>query len=784
MTGSEFGFVGEILCSDDGGMYFRDHAITDISWDDESRKIYNKFRDEHGLDFNNIRGLWGTAILSGEPVISNDPAKDPRGCGTPNGHPPLLSFLGIPFHSGDQVIGMAGLANRPGGYDRELIEFLQPYVTTCASLIEAYRNEKRRQETSQKLFQTNQQLKALMEALPVGVSFSDDASCQRITGNSALFAQFEIAPEDNISASAPDITAPGRLLRFLHNGREMRDAELPLQRAVAENRVIPPIELEVCLPDGRRWFADASGAPIQDEQGKVIRGVAVTVDITERKRAEAALLKERNNLEIRVQERTAELEKAKESIATERQRLYDMLEAMPVMVCLLTPDHHVAFANRSFREKFGEDNGRYCYDYCFGNKEPCEFCESYNVMKTDKPHHWEVTGPDGSIIDAYDFPFADTDGSPLILEIDIDITERKRAEEALHEASNYNRRLIEASLDPLVTISPEGKITDVNTATEMVTGRPREELIGSDFVDYFSDPEKARLGYEEVFRDGMVKNYELAIQNDDGTLTPVLYNASLYRDDSGRTVGIFAAARDISERKRAEEELIRSNQDLQQFAYVASHDLQEPLRNVASCLQMLDRDYKNKLGADADQYIHYAVDASTRMKDLILDLLAYSRVATKGKLPKQADCDQILKQSLKNLSLAITESGALITYDRLPMIFADDTQMSQVFQNLIGNAIKFRKDDPPQIHISAANNNGQWVFSIKDNGIGIEPQHLDRIFMIFQRLHKRSEYDGTGIGLAIVKKIVERHGGRVWAESEPGLGTTFYFTVPEKGIHT
>ena len=363
-----------------------------------------------------------------------------------------------------------------------------------------------------------------------------------------------------------------------------------------------------------------------------------------------------------------------------------------------------------------------------------------------------------------------------------EIEERERAEEALLAAGAYNRSLIEASLDPLVTISAEGKITDVNTATEGVTGYSRSELVGADFANYFTDPEKARIGYEQVFRDGSVTNYELAVRHKGGGVTPVMYNASIYRDDSGKVIGIFAAARDITDRKRAEEELIRSNEDLQQFAYVASHDLQEPLRNVASCLQLLDKKYKNNLDAKADQLIHYAVESSVRMKALILDLLAYSRVGTKGKPPKQTDCEQLLDQAVKNLRSAISEAGAVITHDPLPTIPADDAQLLQVFQNLIGNSIKFRRDEPPQIHVSAVKNKKEWVFTIKDNGIGIESRHLDRIFMIFQQLHKRSQYGGTGIGLAIVKKVVERHNGRVWVESEFGGGTTFYFAISEKGI--
>ena len=277
-------------------------------------------------------------------------------------------------------------------------------------------------------------------------------------------------------------------------------------------------------------------------------------------------------------------------------------------------------------------------------------------------------------------------------------------------------------------------------------------------------------------------NWQSVTRN--GWLTPVIYNASVYRDDSGKVVGIFAAARDITDRKRAEEELIRSNQDLQQFAYVASHDLQEPLRNVASCLQMLQKKYANKLDAEADQYIEYAVEGSVRMRDLILDLLTYSRIGTRGKPYEPTDCEQILAESVKNLRSAVTETRAVITHDPLPTIPADGTQLLQVFQNLIGNAIKFRRDQPPQIHVAAVKNTNEWVFSIKDSGIGIESRYLDKIFVIFQRLNKRREYEGTGMGLAIVKKVVERHDGRVWVESEPGEGTTFYFSIPDKGIQT
>lgn len=253
-------------------------------------------------------------------------------------------------------------------------------------------------------------------------------------------------------------------------------------------------------------------------------------------------------------------------------------------------------------------------------------------------------------------------------------------------------------------------------------------------------------------------------------------NADLERRISERT----------QELEESNKELIRSNEELQQFAYVASHDLQEPLRMVASYTQLLSRRYKGKLDEDADDFIGFAVDGANRMQVLINDLLAYSRVGTKGKPLAPTNSNESLELALANLYMTIQESGAVIEHDELPMIMADGTQISQLFQNLIGNGIKFRGKEPPRIKITCKKQGKEWLFSLKDNGIGIDPQYVERVFIIFQRLHTRDEYPGTGIGLAICKKVVERHGGRIWVESTPGEGSTFYFTLPfmrlDKGV--
>ncbi len=370
------------------------------------------------------------------------------------------------------------------------------------------------------------------------------------------------------------------------------------------------------------------------------------------------------------------------------------------------------------------------------------------------------------------------------------------------QASQYARSLIEASLDPLVTISADGKITDVNEATIKATGLSREKLIGTDFSNYFTEPQKAQAGYRQVFARGFVTDYPLTIRHKDGRLMDVLYNATVYKDNRGNVLGVFAAARDVTAQKKAELELkrhrdnlellvkertfdleesnsklARSNENLEQFAYVASHDLQEPLRIMSSYSQLLERRYKNTLDKDADEFISFIVEAAGRMQRLITDLLAYSRLRHTELPMTVIDCNKLLSRVIDSMSLTIKEANAGVTYDKLPLVNGHEVNLMQLFQNLIGNALKFHSNEPPRVHISAKKTGGGWLFSVKDNGIGIELQYHDRIFMIFQRLHRKDEYAGTGIGLAICKKIVENHGGRIWVESDLNKGSTFHFTI-------
>jgi light-regulated signal transduction histidine kinase (bacteriophytochrome) len=243
--------------------------------------------------------------------------------------------------------------------------------------------------------------------------------------------------------------------------------------------------------------------------------------------------------------------------------------------------------------------------------------------------------------------------------------------------------------------------------------------------------------------------------------------------------------RDTTDRKSAEQQLkataadlARSNAELEQFAYVASHDLQEPLRMVASYTQLLARRYRGRLDQDADEFIEFAVDGARRMQDLINDLLAYSRVGTRALQPESVDTGRLVDQVVADLAAAIDDSGGRVVHVQLPVVHGDPTQLRQLFQNLIANAIKFHGQRAPEVTITAVANGATWTFAVRDNGIGIDQQYLERIFVLFQRLHTRDDYPGTGIGLAICRKIVERHHGRIWLESTPGQGTTFFFTLP------
>ncbi len=645
---------------------------------------------------------------------------------------------------------------------------------------------------------------------------------------------------------------------------------------------------------------------------------------------------ERARAEEALRASEAELAVAR-AVTEERQRLFEVLEILPVAICLLTRDYGIAFANRCFRETFGAGAGRLCHEGCFDLPEPCPFCESFRVLETGKPHRWEVALPNGRIVEANDLPFPDADGTTMVLEMDRDVTEERHLEAALREANagleervrertaelaHANARL-QAILDALpvgvwvadadgtmvltnrtavriyggaaplarrveeyavyrlcrqgtgelipvadyplvralhgepvtemvmdferfdgtrgtqiafstpirdaagavtggvaialditalreteralaesetryqtivetasegIAISlPDGPFTYANRRMGELLGYPAGEIVGLSSLDLTFDdwcPEVCRARGD--LRRGEVLQGEFKFRHRDGSAVWTLYSASPIFNEHGEHVANLALHTDITERKKAEQDLKqyadrleRSNEELQRFAYVASHDLQEPLRTIVSFSQLLERRYRGQLGQDADEYIAFIVDGGNRMQALIRDLLQFSRIETQAGEPVPVGAGRTVMDALVTFNGLVREIGATVTVGPLPTVRTDPRQLEQVFANLVGNAIKYRRPEVPlDIRIAAKRANGMWEFSVSDNGIGIEPQYFDRIFEMFRRLHTHDKYEGTGIGLAVVKKIVERYGGSIRVESAPGEGSTFFFTLP------
>ncbi len=725
------------------------------------------------------QGPGGVAIRTGQPSVCNNTMEDPqlapwREDAVQRGY---ASICALPMTLDDQTVAvLAVYSPASDAFDAAEVKLLAELADDISYGFHVLHTRDERQQAMETLEKHSAQLAqqaSLLELAPVAVLVRDLES--RVT-------YWNRGAEEIYGWSSTEASE-----KVTHN---LLQTKFPEPLSEMEAKIFSGIAWQGELSHRKRTGEEVVVVSRQvlrrDKQGKPTGYLEVNLDISARKQAEEAL-------------------------KAERQRFFAVLETLPPMICLLTPDYHVAFANRSFRERFGESQGRRCYDYCFGNSSPCEFCQTYDVLKTGQSCHWEVSTPEGSVIDVYDFPFKDADGTPMILEMDIDITEAKRAKEALEKANAYNRSLLEASLDPLVTISPHGKITDVNSAAEKVTGRLREELIGADFSDYFTDPEKARLGYQQVFKEGLVQDYELEVRHRDGSTTPVLYNASVYRDQGGEAVGVFAAARDITTRKRAEEEVRRLNEELEQrvrlrtaqleasnkelesFSYSVSHDLRAPLRALDGFSRILLEEYRSQLPSKAQRYLDFVRDGASHMGNLIDGLLALSRLGRQELKRRPVEVAELVKQSMGDLRADVEGTAAEFVVGSLPSCNADPLLLRQVFVNLLSNALKFsRKQEKARIEIGAlrAHEAAQapvhvlrlldpdsWVYYVRDNGVGFDMRYADKLFGVFQRLHRQEEFKGTGIGLATVQQIIHRHGGQVWAEAEVGKGATFYFTL-------
>jgi len=348
------------------------------------------------------------------------------------------------------------------------------------------------------------------------------------------------------------------------------------------------------------------------------------------------------------------------------------------------------------------------------------------------------------------------------------------------QALFYARSLIESSLDPLITISPSGKVTDLNEAAVRVTGISREKLIGSDFVNYFTNPDEARDGYERVFRQGSVNDYPLTIRSQEGRLTDVLLNASIYKNEEGVVLGVFAAMRDYTRIKQATEAVELMNREMEAFSSSVSHDLRAPLRVIDGYAQMLSEDYNTKLDDNGKRLIANIRTSSEQMRVLIEDLLTFSRLGSQAIKKEQVSMSTMAKDVFMELKKVAPTRDIECNIADLPDAKADKDTMRLVWVNLISNAIKYtRPKAKAVIEIGSKVEGDVITYYVKDNGVGFDMKYVIKLFLVFERLHSSEEFEGTGIGLANVKRIIERHGGKVWAEGQVGVGSTFYFTLPK-----
>ncbi|MBW4565299.1 MAG: GAF domain-containing protein [Mojavia pulchra JT2-VF2] len=594
------------------------------------------------------------------------------------------------------------------------------------------------------------------------------------------------------------------------------------------------LEFEIIGLKGTPRWMETHAVPLRDSKQNIIALLGVTRDITENKYIEASLRESEKHLNLALQ--AAKLGSWQIDWKTSELTLSNQCKVnfgLPV---------ETEFTYNTLLECIHPDDRTYMQEsvkQALANHSDYE--AEYRNIWPDGSVHWILSRGVG---------IYEPDGNPTrMIGVTLDLTERKRAEEELKRQYLRSQlfseitlkireslqleeilqttvtevqKLLQADRVVIFRLWPDGSGTVVQEA--VLPGWP--VILGQNILDPCF-----QQGYVERYRQGRVSaitDVEKADIRDchrkflqqhcvkANLVVPILIREGIWGlliahqctaprqwhgselellQQLANQIGIALSQAQLLEQQTLQsQELTRSNAELEQFAYIASHDLQEPLRMVTSYLQLLERKYKNKLDANADEFIAYAVDGALRMQTLINDLLNYSRVSTRGEPFALVNCTTVLARAIANLRVAIEESRAVITHGFLPEVMADSIQLTQVFQNLIGNAIKFRREEPPQIHITAirktANPDGEnsnlspseneWLFSVRDNGIGLETQYAERIFVIFQRLHSRSKYPGTGIGLAICKKIIERHGGRIWMESEPGQGSIFYFTIPDQ----
>lgn len=474
-------------------------------------------------------------------------------------------------------------------------------------------------------------------------------------------------------------------------------------------------------------------------------------------------------------------------LQTSRARQEAIIKAFDGLIYVCSADLEIEFMNDRFLERTGRNPiGEKCYPALHERDDICPWCVNDRVQAGETVE-WEVMSPkDNRYYHIINTPVRNPDGSISKMAMIRDVTENKQAEQSLRENEQRYRTLFDESRDAIAIVTKSGSFIDANQSFSDLFGYPKDEILNGNAAQLWANPSERTIFQNELERAGSVREYEWKAQKKDGTLRHCLVTATARRDEKFDVLEYQEIIRDITDLKEAEaalrqrsEELERSNKDLEQFAYIAAHDLREPLLAIAAYLKLLQRRCQVNLDADGEKYLSGAINSTLRMDGLIQSLLAYSRLGSEDKSFEYVACNQIIDTVIANLGSIIEETRATVTVEKLPVVLVNPSQMVQLFQNLISNAIKFAGDNPPQIHVGVRRCDAEWQCFVKDNGIGIEPPYFDRIFLLFQRIKNRANYPGAGIGLANCRRIVEHHGGRIWVESTPGKGSTFFFTLPD-----
>ncbi len=520
------------------------------------------------------------------------------------------------------------------------------------------------------------------------------------------------------------------------------------------------------------------------------------VRLTEQKRELTAELRTRTGrMEAEILARSRELENANRALRQLAVTFERQVEGAPDATVVVDRSGAIVLVNRKAEEMFGYPRQELTgapFETLVPESSRDVHVKHRAVYAADPQMRVMGRGldlnPSGRRRDGTEFPLsvalycADPEQGLVVASVR-DITAQQETEAALRRLA----AIVKHAEDAIFTVTGDGGITSWNHGAERLYGNSEQEITGQR-VTLLAPPglkDEPLSLIRETFSTGQTARTETIQARKDGTLVDVALSLSPLHDAAGGITAVAAIAQDITGRKLVEEHLAEqarkladSNRELEQFAYVASHDLQEPLRKVSSFCQLLAQQYQGRLDGEADQYIGYVVDGAHRMQQLIDGLLTYSRIGRTGEEMTDVDCNEVMRRVRLDLAAAIEETGAQVVADDLPTVRGEPLPLVQLFENLVGNALKFRGREPPRVEVSAAREDGEWQFTVADNGIGIEPQYADRIFAVFQRLHSRDEYPGTGIGLAICKKIVETHGGKIWLSSQPGQGTRFCWTIP------